>query len=350
VSRRFQVCLIAVAHVVCATVASGAPDAPTRLDRFRQLALSRLDPAQALDADPSDDAYREIYALLDEEVVESLASGGVFASPEFLQERLDGFAEVWGGASLKLRRVGALSIGAFHLAEGPGGASVRVYGGHGHAAALLRTFHREGRPRLHALPPASGGRAQLWVAWEGALTGRGTRAVRVDLLRQTADSVARVWSTEDLFPEGLVGRSLAIRGEDVRVRYELHYQGWTPGCDGQTEAEDVYRLQPATGTVGRVSHHQINAWHQSLRASVGRLFAALTGGDRASLVTLVPDRALRERLPAPLTPEPACDAAEGSNPAAVSVAATAGGRQPWTLIFRRAGASWRLVAAQPVIE
>lgn len=335
--------------MLCAVAVPRAAPAPTRLERFRELALSQLDTAQAFEADPSGESYREIYALLDDEVVESLGSGGVFASPEFLRERLDGFAEAWGGASLTLHRIGALTVGAFHLADGPGGASVRVYGRLGADAALLSTFSRPGRPSLYPLSPGPGGRVQFFVTWEGALTGRGTRALRVDLFRETGDGVAPAWSTADVFPDGLVGHSLVIRGDEVRVRYELHYEGWTPGCDGQTEGEDVYRLQP-TGAVARASRQQINAWHLALRASVGRLLAALEAGDRSSLATLVPDRALRERLPAPLAAEPACDAADGPNPAAVSIAATAGARQPWTLTFRRAGASWRLVAAQPVIE
>src|SRR5207302_11489380 len=41
-----------------------------------------------------------------------------------------------------------------------------------------------------------------------------------------------------------------------------------------------------------------------------RLFAALAEGDEPSLAAIVPDAALRARLPA-LVPEPACDAADG---------------------------------------
>ena len=81
-----------------------AADRGDRLDRFRELAASRLGLVQILDTDDPAEAFREIYALLDDEIVESLASGGPFASVEFLQDRLDTFAEAWGGASLRLVR------------------------------------------------------------------------------------------------------------------------------------------------------------------------------------------------------------------------------------------------------
>src|SRR5437773_8225229 len=64
--------------------ALGASGVPDRLDRFRELALTRQSRAET-GAEPTADAYREMYALLDEEIVESLASGGPFASPGFLQ-------------------------------------------------------------------------------------------------------------------------------------------------------------------------------------------------------------------------------------------------------------------------
>src|SRR5262249_60049903 len=76
----------------------GASD---RLERFRELASSRLALGD-LDAGNPDETYRDIYALLDDEVVESLASGGVFASSEFLQDRLDAFGDTWGGAQFPL--------------------------------------------------------------------------------------------------------------------------------------------------------------------------------------------------------------------------------------------------------
>ena len=107
--------------------ALGASGVPDRLDRFRELALTRQSRAET-GAEPTADAYREMYALLDEEIVESLASGGPFASPGFLQDRLDAFGDAWGGAMLGVVGVDRLVVGAFQLADAPGVSTVRVYG------------------------------------------------------------------------------------------------------------------------------------------------------------------------------------------------------------------------------
>jgi hypothetical protein len=320
----------------------GAPD---RLERFRELASSRL----ALgDLDPGNpaDTYRDIYALLDDEVVESLASGGVFASSEFLQDRLDAFGDAWGGAQFKLTRLGRLVIGAFRLTEATSGNSVRVYGPLRDEVALLAALYRDGRPSV--TPVAGAGEPQFLATWEGAASGRGTRPLRVDLIRAQADSVLVAWSTATLFPDGLYARAWTVRAAEVRLRYELHYPGWTPGCDGQTEQEDVYRLAPGQGTLARVSRLQHNAWHRELHASVARLFTALAEGDAPAVAAVVPDAALRSRLPT-LIAEPACDAADGVRET-VSIAATTADRRPWSLTFRRTGARWRLAAASPVLQ
>ena len=318
----------------------GAPD---RLDRFRELASSRLALGD-LDADPTE-AYRDIYALLDDEIVESLASGGVFASSEFLQDRLDAFGDAWGGAHFRLTRLGPLVVGAFRLTDAGGGNSVRVYGPLRDEAALLATLYREGRPSVTLL---GGGEPQFLATWEGTASGRGTRPLRVDLVRAHADGVRVTWSTATLFPDGLYARAWVVRPGEVRLRYELHYPGWTPGCEGQTEQEDVYRLIPTQGTLTRVSRQQHNAWHRELRAAVERLFAALADGDESAVAAVVPDPTMRARLPG-LAPEPACDAPDGTREN-VSIAASDAERRPWTLTFRRAGVRWRLAAISPVLQ
>jgi len=223
---------------------------------------------------------------------------------------------------------------------------VRVYGPLRDEAALLATLYREGRPSV--LPLAGAADPQFLATWEGAPSGRGTRPLRVDLVSAHADGVRVTWSTASLFPEGLYVRAWAVRPSEIRLRYELHYPGWTPGCEGQTEQEDVYRLAPASGTITRVSRQQHNAWHRELHAAVARLFAALAEGDEPALASVVPDAALRARLPA-LAPEPACDAADGVRET-VSIAATSVDRRPWSLTFRRAGSRWRLTAAAPVLQ
>ena len=337
---------VAVA-VILATGTATAADRGDRLDRFRELAASRLALAQVLDTEAPADAYREIYAVLDDEIVESLASGGPFASLAFLQDRLDSFADVWGGASLRLVRAGALLVGAFVLDERSAANSVRVYGRlAGEGPALLSALYREGRPTVWVLP---GGReAPLVATWEGAPSGRGTRPLRVELLRRTGDGVGVAWSTTDLFGDDLQARTWSVRGADVRIRYELRYPGWAPGCEGQTEAEDVYRVTPGAG-VTRVARQEYDAWHRELHAAVERLTAALAARDEPALIALVPDRVLRGRLPLTLRPEPTCEAREGVGGEAVTVAAAAD-RQPWTLTFRRQGVRWRLTGAARVLQ
>jgi hypothetical protein len=170
------------------------------------------------------------------------------------------------------------------------------------------------------------------------------------VVRLRGDDVHVAWNTGELFPEGLVARDYRVRGSDVTVRYELRYPGWTPGCEGQTEQEDVYRLAPDRGALVRVSRRQINAWHTDLHQFVSRLLAALARGDRAALVQLVPDPKLRQALPARLDRDAACDAREAGGPVSVAAVAGDGAGRPWTLTFVRAGTRWRLTAASPMLQ
>ena len=110
----------------------------------------------------------------------------------------------------------------------------------------------------------------------------------------------------------------------------------------------MYRLIPAQGTLTRVSRQQHNAWHRELRAAVERLFAALAEGDESAVTAVVPDPAMRARLPG-LVPEPACDAADGTRET-VSIAASDAERRPWTLTFRRSGIRGRLAAINLVLQ
>ena len=342
-TRRARAATLVVLFFAGSCVAAAGRAAPDRLERFRDLARSRLGLAELVDPENPAEAYRDIYALLDEEIVESLTSGGVFASLEFLQDRLDGFGEAWGGAHIRLARVGRLLVGAFRLTDGAAGNSVRVYGPLREESALLATMYRDGRPSIHALPAGVDG-PQFLTTWEGLPSGRGTRELRIDLVRAHADGVRIVWTTTSLFPDGLYVRSYAVRPPDIRLRYELHYPGWIAGCDGQTEQEDVYRVVPGPGLVTRVGRQQHNAWHRDLHVTVTALFAALAAGDDAAIASVVPDRDLRARLPA-LSADAACDAADRES---VSIAATGPERRPWNLTFRRAGARWRLTGATMV--
>lgn len=348
--RRFRLAaLFTLASALLGFAAAPALASPAdRLDRFRALAAARLGAAEIAGDPAGDETYREIYTLLDEEIVESLSSGSVFASVAFLQDRLDGFSEVWGATVVRMMRTGPLTVGAFVLSDGPAGNSVRVYGRLRDEPALLATLSREGRPFLYPLP-AAGTASQFLVAWEGAPSMHGTRPLRLEIVRHDGDGVRVVWSLATAFPDGLFVRRWGVRGSEIRVQYEVRYPGWTPGCEGQTEQEDVYRLAPGAATFARVARSDLNAWHRDFRRSVARLFSAIIADDRQTLTGLVPDPKLRSQLPRSLRAEPACDAAEGQSPDRVSTAATAD-RGPWQLLWERRGTTWRLVQAAPVVQ
>lgn len=323
-----------------------------RLDRFRELARAGLTTTVAAGAEPVHRLDRELYELLDGEIVDSLASGGVFASEAFLQDRLDAFNEAWGGAALRVIKTGQVVVAAVRLADPTGASSVRVYGGGRGVAALLAAIERDASPTLYPMPAAAGGGAQFAVLWEGPTSGRGTTPVRVDLVRQTGAAVETVWSTADLLGDDLETWSYALHGSELSLRYELRYAGWVPGCEGQTEQEDLYRYVPARGTFALAERRLHQAWHRQFHAAVDRFFAALRAGDARRLARLVPDPRVRAGLPAAgLEPEAACDAVQGASPATVSVpAALPPTGRPWALTFRRHGSGWRLVGAGPVIE
>src|SRR2546428_10563646 len=75
-----------------------AADPVDRLDQFRQLARSHASLGHG-DAAESPDAYRDMYALLDEEIVESLGAGGLYASAGLPQDTLRAFGEAAGPAA-----------------------------------------------------------------------------------------------------------------------------------------------------------------------------------------------------------------------------------------------------------
>src|SRR5437016_7871966 len=139
VTRTYLTALALGGVLLTSAVDVAAGPLPDRLDRFRALASDRLSAAQVLDADAAAAAYREAYALLDDEIVESLGSGSVFASVGFLQERLDAFSDAWGGAAVRVIRLGRLTVGVFQLGERAVANSVRVYGQRRDEAALLTT-------------------------------------------------------------------------------------------------------------------------------------------------------------------------------------------------------------------
>ena len=334
------------------SVAPGERDAPIdRLERFRSLAAARLGPLELSGGEPAPEVVGELYALLDDEILDNLASGSLFASEGFLQERLDALREVWGGAAFRVLALGGsgLTVVAVQLSPGGWGNSVRVYGRSGSAATLVRAIHREGVPALHDMPPTRAGHPQFLIAWVGPQSSRGSTGLRLELWRMRGESLDLAWSTDGVIEGGLVISRFALGPQQVSFRYEIRYPGWKPGCDGQTEHEDLYRYAAGGETFVLARRQVVNGWHREFPAVLIRFLAALGTPDRRALARWVPDGALSARLPARLEPDLACDAADGPSPSAVTVAAVepAGGR-PWSLVFRRAGVGWRLAAAAPV--
>jgi hypothetical protein len=352
VRRAARLCARLLAALALCAGPAGAGDG---LEVFRELA-ARVGPA------PTDEAVGALYRAVDEEVLESLRGGGLFASPGFIQDRLEGINSTWGGARFRILRLGgdgptALTVGLYGLTgvEGPG--SVRIFAGTGPGAALARTITHAGAPEAYPWPAARAGAPQLVLAWVGAPGASGRHPLRLEVWRVAPEGLARLWSTVDAFPDGLRAVGWRVGVGEIVLRYELHYPGWKPGCDGQAEQEEVLRYVPATDTVASARRQTFNAWHRDFAREVMRFFTAVETGDRRALAELVPDAALRARLPGRLAPEPACDVANTDAPTTVIVAATdehsANGTalpRPWSLRWSRQGRGWRLAAAAPVLQ
>src|SRR5262250_1631000 len=80
IRRSWLALMLLVAQALPSVAPARAAGPPDRLERFRDLARHRLATLQLDGAARSTDDEREIYALLDEEIVQNLASGGLFAS------------------------------------------------------------------------------------------------------------------------------------------------------------------------------------------------------------------------------------------------------------------------------
>jgi hypothetical protein len=349
--------LLAVVLLAAAEAAAGPGD---RLDHFRELAARHLGALEAHGESGRVADVTPLYAIIDEEIIESLESGAPFASAPFIQGQLDGFANAWGGVSLAVHPVGGsvgrppLLVGTFVLGSLGRTGSVRVYTRAPSGATLVGVSGRDGVPEVLDWPSTRGGEAQFLVQWRGETSSDGTQSLRLDLWRQTGpEDVRLVWSTSERFPGGLWVRSAEVRPGEVLVHHALRYPGWKPGCEEQTEQEDTYRYVRERDVMVLVRNRVVNAWHRDLQSTVTRFFEALHRDDRSMLVELIPDGTLRGRLPTTLGPEPACDARVEDQPGRVTVAATenrAGRATPWSLVWARGAQGWRLTAASPVLE
>jgi hypothetical protein len=191
------------------------------------------------------------------------------------------------------------------------------------------------------------------VSWTGAGDPHAGHPLWLEVWRLTdAAEVAPLWRSADAFPAGLTATGFRVRPPEITIRYPAVYEGWRAGCADQTEHEDVFREVAATGRLTLASRRVINPWHRELRGAVARLFQALAAGDQRALAALVPDRRVRERLPARLLAEGACDQRDeaGGGALVAATAADGGTLRPWSLRWRRGSAGWHLAAVTPVLQ
>ena len=228
--------LIGMALVLGMALPAGAGPAGDRLDRFSEIAAARLSVVEDMGGalDPASQA--EVDALLDGEVLDSLAAGGPFASIEFIRLRLDAFGEAWGGASLRVEPLGGgLLAGRFRLSHKGVGNSVRVYGYAQGKPALLRAWQEDGEPELYPWAAPAGGGADFLVSWSGTATGWGSWPLRLALWRVRDGGVSAVWRSAERYPDGLWVSQADITPGRVSLRHEIRYPGWKPGCEVQAE-------------------------------------------------------------------------------------------------------------------
>jgi hypothetical protein len=329
--------------------------APDRLDRFRAVAREQL--MTATDAPARGRAVRDLYELVDAEVLDSLRGDEPFSSVVFIRERLDALMDAWGGATLRVVRIPAagrrvsVTVGLYSLVGVEGSGSLRLFVGSGPGAALAAASTHDGLLDAQVWPAGPDRVVRVLALWGGPPTAHGVRTLHGELWQaREPDRVERAWSTAE---GGLTVTEWRTQPGELVVRYQPHYPGWKPGCVEQMEQEDHYRLA-ADGGLAVARRQVTNTWRRELGAAADTLFRAIESADARAVVRLVPAAAVRARLPAVLVAEPVC---EQIGPAGargpVTMAATEvrdGRRVPWALSWTRSPAGWRVRGARPVLE
>jgi len=296
----------------------------------------------------------ELFALVDDEVHDNLASGPPFSSAAFIQERLNAFGDAWGGAAFKVVSVGRgtrapAMVVLFTVTRGGSLGSLRFYRREVGRSSLLATATHDGLVEIREWPDAG----NVLAIWSGPEVGQGSRPLQLDLWGLHGASPMRVWSTVETFPGGLKATGVSLRTGQLVIRYEVQYPGWKPGCPDGTEQEDVLGWRARGIGLTLLHRRVVNGWHRDLQSAVTRLYRALGTDDRRTIAELVADPLLRARLPRELRAEPVCDARDPARPSTVVVAATREHdqqREAWSLTWRGGARGWRLAAAAPVLQ
>ena len=329
--------------------------APDRLDRFRAVAREQL--MTATEAPARERAVRDLYELVDAEVLDSLRGDEPFSSVVFIRERLDALMDAWGGATLRVVRIPAagrrvsVTVGLYSLVGVEGSGSLRLFVGSGPGAALAAASTHDGLLDAQVWPAGPDRVVRVLALWGGPPTAHGVRTLHGELWQaREPDRVERAWSTAE---GGLTVTEWRTQPGELVVRYQPHYPGWKPGCVEQMEQEDRYRLA-ADGGLAVARRQVTNTWRRELGVAADALFRAIESADARAVARLVPAAAVRARLPAVLVAEPVC---EQIGPAGargpVTMAATEvrdGRRVPWALSWTRSPAGWRVSGARPVLE
>jgi hypothetical protein len=332
--------------------------APDRLERFRTVVREQV--VTAVDAPERERAIRDLYEIVDAEVLDSLRGDEPFSSVVFIRERLDALMGTWGGATLRVVRIPAaghrapVTVGLYSLAGVEGSGSLRLYVGRGPGASLAAASTHDGLLDGQVWPAGADRGARVLALWSGPPAAHGVRSLHAELWQaREPDRVERAWSTAAEAPGGLQVSEWRTQPGELVVRYQPHYPGWKPGCAQQMEQTDHYRLAADGGLV--VARRQVtNGWRRDLGAAGEALFRAVASADARAVAQLVPVPAVRARLPAVLVAEPVCEqiGAAGSR-GPVTMAATElrdGRRVPWALSWTRSPAGWRLSGARPVLQ
>jgi hypothetical protein len=332
--------------------------APDRLDRFRAIAREQF--MTATEAPARERAVRDLYELVDAEVLDSLRGDEPFSSVVFIRERLDALMDAWGGATLRVVRIPAagrrapLTVGLYSLVGVEGSGSLRLFVGNGPGASLAAASTHDGLLDAQVWPAGPDRVARVLALWSGPPAAHGVRSLHGELWQaREPDRVERAWSTVEREPGGLQVTEWRTQPGELVVRHQPHYPGWKPGCVDQMEQEDHYRLA-ADGGLAVARRQLTNTWRRDLGAAADALLRAIADADARAVARLVPAPAVRARLPAVLVAEPVCEQIGPSGARGpVTMAATEvrdGRRVPWSLSWTRSPEGWRLSGARPVLE